>query len=262
MVNTLLSAGAEFGGDGRTNHLSVTTAAENGFCGVLQRLLSAGADTNVVNVRGQSPLSLVCFNGHEGAVEVLLRHNAIVVSRCDQGCLPCDVVSMGILERRSLRAFPSTLNAAETSAAARIHDMLRRGGAWGRRGWLVMMRARRLLAASQLVDDSSLGKSSPIEQAAPRHGDETQDDAEEDGRAVVESLSLDDAPPAGTPEGVGDEEKRTTTTTVSTGTLIVSDGGHDEGKKAGAGGGWECAVEWVLQFSDEGGVFRQILGFL
>lgn len=264
MVDILLAAGADFGKDG-TDAQPVNIAAGKGCCGPLERLLSAGADANVANLRGRSALHEACFHGHEGAVELLLRHNANVASRCDRGHLPCDVVSMGVLEKRSKdrvfhpfrrgRRHPSTLDAVDASAADRIHDMLR-ANAWDRRGWLVMMHARRLVVAQ--LDDSSFAESSPVKQAAPRHGDETKHDIEEDVCAAVECLKLVDAPSAGTPRRVGDEER---TTAVSTETLM-SDGGHDEGKQAWPGGGWECAVEWLLQCPHERGVFRQILSFL
>lgn len=209
MVDILLAAGAGFG-NGGTYPLPVIIAAAKGFCGPLKRLLSAGTDVNVIDPRGRSALNAACFHGHEGTVELLLRHNASVVSRCDQGRLPCDVVAMGVLEKRFIRGHPSTLDAIEASAADRIHEMLKVASAWCRRGWLVMMRARRLVAL-RLLDDASFAKPSPVAKA-PQHGDETKDDAEEDVGAAVESWSLADVPSAGTPGGFGDE-KRTPTST-------------------------------------------------
>lgn len=249
MVDILLAAGADHS---RRSCSPVTTAARKGHCGVLERLFSAGADPNVVDMAWgrTTPLSWASYYGHEGAVELLLRHNASVTMRCDQGRLPCDVVLVGVLEKRSTRGrreHPSTLNAAEESAADRIHNMLKRASGWARRGWLVMMRARRLMAA-QLVDESSVAKPSPVEEPATRHGDETQDDGGDIRRT------------AGTPGVVKHEGERTAA--VSTETLILLDGGHDEAKQPGGGGGWERAVDWVLQCPDEHGVFREILSFL
>ena len=107
MVEILLAAGADVGKDGRANHLPFIIAAASGCIGVLERLLSAGADPEMVTCSGQTALNLMCFHGHEGAVELLLRHNAAsVVSRCDLGRLPCDVVAMSILEMRSLGKIP------------------------------------------------------------------------------------------------------------------------------------------------------------
>lgn len=301
MVGFLLAAGADSGkGKERPSvgpkglALPVIIAVEAGHCGPLKRLLVAGANASVVNFRGESALRLACLHCHEGAVELLLRHNASLTSRCDgclppppehgvvamgkldrrvlrhnasltsccdNGCLPPvhDVVAMGVLVRRERsffgrRRYPSTLNDVETAAADRIHGMLHAASAWGRRGWLIMMRARRVAA----VDDSSLEKPSPAEQVSPRNDDETAVEPIDRGICVaVEGLMLfsADVPSTDTSGGSHRQEKGRATSTKAHLT-------GECGRQVGHGGGWECAVEWLLQYPDERGVFREILSFL
>ena len=172
MMDILLAAGAGFGKDrthrskwegngGREAYsyieVPVIIAALRGLREPLERLLSAGADPNVVDAFGRSALHLACFHGQVGAVEVLLRHNAFPAQPCDKGLSPSDVVAVGALKNQECRNgkstptgtffSPATLDAAETAVANIIHDMLERAGAWGRRGWLVMLRSRRVAAA-------------------------------------------------------------------------------------------------------------------
>ena len=265
LVSVLLEAGAGLG-ENRTHHLPVFVAASEGRCGPLKRLLLAGADVNAVNSTGQSALHLACEFSHEGAVELLLSRNASPTSRCEEGLSPADVVSTWVLRKREHRyggRFPCTLTAAETAAADRIYNLLHGASAWGRRGWLVMMRARRLDASAQLLGTTSLDRPSPpAEQDPPGNAcwAETTDEVVEDGvRVAVEAPTLRDASATGTSGGVDDQEEHGTPSPTKR--APVSGGGHGD-EQVGHGDGWEDAVEWLLHCPDDRGVFREILSFL
>lgn len=228
-----------------------------------ERLLEAGADVNVVNSKGQSGLHVASSYCREGAVELLLRHNATPTSCCDEGLSPLDVVGMGTLARRELIGgawLPCvcTLISEENGAADRIHRKLRVAKAWGRWGWLVMMRARRL-ATVRLLDDSSMSEKPLRDEQMTTLGDD--DDATEpvDGCVclAVEGLSVADTCATGMPGELGGHEHNTVSTKK-----VLPGRGHGSGQLAGHGAGWEVAVEWLLWCPDERGVFREILGFL
>eukprot|EP00903_Cladosiphon_okamuranus_P013544 g12616.t1 len=242
MMNILLSAGADFGKSG-TDTLPVIIAAKAGYCAPLKLLLSAGADANVVNSSGKSALHMACLYSREGAVELLLRHSASLTSRCSEGLSPSDVVAMEALSIRENPfgvRHPSTLNVAETATADRIYGMMQRASAWRRRGWLVMMRARRLVAV-QLLDDSPLEEPPPAEHAGPGH--DTIERKQNCICMAVQGLSMADDPPTGTPEKLADRAKHAVSTTG-----LLSGGGHDNGKQTGHGGGWESAVCWAAEY--------------
>eukprot|EP00752_Nemacystus_decipiens_P007946 g7099.t1 len=239
MVGILLAAGASFGRN-RTETTPVSIAAAAGSCASLKRLLEAGADANVVNSRGQSALHIACCNSHEGAVELLLRHNASVSPRCDYGLTPSDVVAMRALEKRQTRTRVCTLNEEETAAADRIHDVLHEAGAWARRGWLVMLRARRCVAVG-LLDELPPEQTSPVEQDPPC-GNDGENDGLEDGLVhKAEGLTLADARSGDTLGVVSAPEIRKGA--VPTKTLLF--GGEHDHREDRSGGGWECAVEWL-----------------
>lgn len=263
MVDIFLAAGASFGHE-RTDNLHVITAARTGSCGSLQRLIEAGVDTNEVDSRGQSALHVACTHCRDGVVDLLLRHNASLASRCDdEGLLPYDMVAQGLLGTREnwrvhpwRRGNPATLDAVETAAADRIYSMLHEASAWGRRGWLIMMRARRL-AAVQLLDGSSLEEPSPAEQDPPGNDGETK---EREGGGVcvaVGRLTLAGASSTAA-RGEFDELERNSVSREG----LLSGEGRENGNQVEDGGGWECAVEWLLSCPDERCVFREILGFL
>lgn len=93
VVDILLAAGADFGKN-RTYPLPVMIAAQEGSCASLKRLLEVGADVNVVNPSGQSALHVACVHSRERAVSLLLRHDASLAWRCDDGGdSPHDVVA-------------------------------------------------------------------------------------------------------------------------------------------------------------------------
>ena len=268
MVDILLAAGAGFGKN-RTDTMPVTIAALRGSCGPPKTLLEAEADANVMNSKGQSALHLACLHSHEGAVELLVRHNASVTSRCDEGLTTCDVVAMEALRRREARidlkvrlflprrCFSGTLGVMETAAADRIHGMLQAASAWGRHDWLVMMRAR-LPAAVRLPDESVLEQPSPAEQDSPGNAGGTKELEDDVVWKAVEGLTLvADAPSTATPGEADDLE----THVIPPSKALVSAGDRDDGED-GHGGDWESVVEWLLQCPDERDIFREILGFL
>ena len=247
MMGILLAAGAAFGNN-RTDTLPALFAAKAGHCGPLKLLLSAGADANVVNSRGESALHMACLYSREGAVELLLAHNASLTSRSDDGLMPYDVVAMEALsvhENPFGLRHPSTLNVAETAAADRIYGMLRRASAWRRRGWLVMMRARRLTTV-QVLDDSPLDEPSPAKHEEVGQDKKTMIRDSSGICLAFEGLSM-----------TGNHERNAVPVKA-----LLSGGGRDNGKQAGYSAGWESAVEWLVQCPDERGVFREILGFL
>ncbi|CBJ31914.1 ankyrin repeat-containing protein, putative [Ectocarpus siliculosus] len=173
IIDDLVAAGADVGKD-REECPPLHVAAKKGFCRPLERLLLAGAKVDCVDRVGRSALHVACFYNREGAVEVLLRHHASTSLLCDEGRSPFDMVAVDALETRQGRAMgramgtamgramggtsrtPCTLNAVETSVADRICGMLRNASKWGRRGWLVMMRARHLDATQVLGTSMSL----------------------------------------------------------------------------------------------------------
>lgn len=251
IVEILLAAGAGLGKERTDVHAPVIVAAYWGSCGPLERLLLAGADVNVVDTVGESALHKACYNSQEGAVEILLRYHASPSIRCDIGQPPSGVVAMAALEKRRRRVnVPSTLNVAETAAADSIHAMLKQASAWSRRGWLVMLRTRRVVAGQLPADtEASSTELLPVDHAAAsRHDSDTETDLD----VVVNHKALRSL------EDVDREEKRESPTE----TIFDGGSGCSGGKPAGAGEGWRCAVEWLLQCPDDRGIFREILGFL
>lgn len=125
-----------------------------------------------------------------------------------------------------------------------------------------MMRARRRLAATQLLDDDSLAAKPPptARAAAPGHGSALEDEIDRNLSAAVEGVSLAGAAPSGgTPGGGCRNAERSAASPEK-----LPEGRRHDGPEqaAAAGGGWECAMVWLLQCPDERGVFREILRFL
>ena len=70
-------------GDGRT---PLSHASESGMRGVVEMILESGkADVNSRDCNGISPLSFAAFERGEAVVSLLIKHGAIVDSRCDLG---------------------------------------------------------------------------------------------------------------------------------------------------------------------------------
>ncbi|CAM9691185.1 unnamed protein product, partial [Ectocarpus fasciculatus] len=260
-IDDLVAAGADLGKD-RGDCLPLHVAAKEGYCRPLERLLLAGAKVDCVDGVGRSALHVACFYNHEGAVEMLLRHHACTSLLCDEGLSPCDIVAVDALETRQRRTRgtrffnPCTLNVVETSVADRISGMLRSASRWGRRGWLVVLRARRL-DAEQVVGTSMSQLSLSTTASNEGQGAPLRDEL------AVENMDQDCSPPTAV--------WGTSTAADAPPTCAASPGERCEelrkssgpGSLAEAGGcGWKVAVVWLLQCSDECGVFCEVLSFL
>ncbi|CAM9278649.1 unnamed protein product [Ectocarpus fasciculatus] len=257
-IDDLVAAGANLGKD-RGDSLPLHVAAKEGYCRPLERLLLAGAKVDCVDGVGRSALHVACFYNQESAVEMLLRHHACTSLLCDEGLSPCDMVAVDALEtrqRRTMGPSPCTLNVVETSVADRISGILRSASRWGRRGWLVMMRARHLDA------EQVLGASMSLLSLSTTAWNEGQGAPLRDGSAT-ENMDQDCPPPtAGWSASAAAN---------ATPTCARSPGGHCQEPRKSAGPGnladtggcvWKVAVVWLLRCPDECGVFREVLGFL
>ncbi|CAM9819519.1 unnamed protein product [Ectocarpus fasciculatus] len=160
-------------------------------------------------------------------------------------------------QRRTMRSRfnPCTLNVVETSVADRICDMLRSASRWGRQGWLVMMRARHLNPEQDLGTSMSL----LLSRTAWK---ECQIASLDDGLTTA-NIDQDCSPPTA--------GWSTRVTADATPKCDSSPGVHfqEPTKSAGSenlaearGCGWKGAVVWLLQCSDECGIFREVLSFL
>ena len=56
---------------------ALSWAAHNGDINMIDALLQSGADTNLSNNRGYTPLMMACIHEHEAAAIYLLRHGAL-----------------------------------------------------------------------------------------------------------------------------------------------------------------------------------------
>lgn len=269
VMDVLLAAGEDIGED-RTDKLNLPhqplhAAAMKGFCRPLEKLLRAGANVHWVDSKGQTALHLACSHNHEDAVEVLLRHNASVSSLCDGGLSPQDVVAVGALQRQQMQVWrrPFTLDAAQTMIADRVCAMLRGASAWGRRGWLVILRARRH-GAAKVIDASSLTLSSSPSSAEALDGDQAARVGVELADGDIDAVSAP-AITAATADATLEHTVAAGGTShdmresLTTGTTV--DGGDEDGGQTG-GSGWPGAVEWLVGCPDEHGVFREVLSFL
>lgn len=234
MVKVLLEAGADPAA-GSTYQLPLHMAASRGFFDIANSLLLAGASVDSVDTEGRTALHDACSNSRHGIVELLLRHNFSVASLCNNGISPMDAVGVQALALRQqgpppereinglTLSYPSTLNSAETSTVDQICDMLQSASAWGRRGWLVVMRSRPL---AEVVEQP------------------TRSDAD-GGSLSVRDVHLVHEPSSNT-AGVIREEGAVAQTSI------------DHGK---ASCDWSAAVVWLLQGPDEI-LFRNIGRFL
>ncbi|CAM9501900.1 unnamed protein product, partial [Ectocarpus sp. 8 AP-2014] len=259
-IDDLVAAGADLGKD-RGDRLPLHVAAKEGFCRPLERLLLAGAKVDCVDRVGRSALHVACFYNHEGAVEMLLRHDASTSLLCDEGLSPCHMVAVDALETRqrctmTSRFNPCTLDVVETSVADRIYGLLRNASRWGRRGWLVMTRARYLDAERVLGASMSLLSLSRTPwkdcQIASLHDGLTTENTDHDCLPPTPGWGMSAAADA-IPK------------------FAASPGVHCQGPKKSAvpgmvtearGYDWKGAVVWLLQCPDERGVFREVLSFL
>ena len=263
VVDVLAAAGEDLDGCRGNNEPHLHAAARQGYCRPLENLLLAGADVNCVDSKGRTALHVACSYSEVTAAEVLLRHNANVASLCDEGLSAHDVVAVETLKSREgwtrrrrwrsrQRRGPSTLDAAQTLIADRICAMLKRAGAWGRRGWVIMLRARRQ-GSGKVVDASSLTFSSMPAKVL------CKDVTASHGAGLMD----EDADPASTAtdfrcnSNVADQGLKGLLANVTTGESREKSVVQRIGVV-----GWKEAVEWLTQCPDERGIFREILSFL
>eukprot|EP00752_Nemacystus_decipiens_P007973 g7125.t2 len=271
VVDVLLAAGAALGED-RTDIIPLHAAAKKGHCEAMEKLLLAGANASWVDSKGRSALHAACMYTRVEAVEILLRFNASVTLLCDEGLSPQDAVAVETIAQKQTGArgnhAPSTLDTAQASAAGRIRGMLRKASAWGRRGWLVVLRARHQ-GATKAVDASSPTMSSLLplrdDQIAFLDAGQRNDDAGHGSTSASVRCDSSVAAPAPAdmitkhtvPSGGPSDEMKKSILAKS----AMVDNGHGSGGHA-KGIGWQGAVEWLIRCQDERGVFREILSFL
>lgn len=229
----------------------------------LERLLLAGAQVDLTDNEGRSALHVACLHSHERAVELLVRHGASVKLLCHEGRSPGDVVALEALNIKHLQVghrSPTTLDAEETSVADRISAMLRRASAWGRRGWLVVMRAHYQATERPTHQALSSRPPPPLSMAQNAVEPVSRGELHEDERDPSEfdraSADVGDAAPRFATElpdgldGAGRVLK------------ILAAEGEQHSSQASGSGGWKEGVVLLVQCPDEVGVFREVLTFL
>lgn len=236
----------------------------------VERLLKAGAEVHHVDSVRRSALHIACWYNQERAVELLLRFGARPNLVSHEGHAPADLVGLAALELRETglprlrRQHPATLNAEETYVTDKISASLRAACAWGRRGWLVIMRAR-----YQPKDHPAhLTSSSPqLPSMEPRRLRQTMESQQQ---GYQEDVGEDDLALSAAPRKVSTNAPPSRATTVfsalddqeCSGARAPDLGGGDRGDGACASAGWEEAVQWLVQCSDEHGAFRGVLSFI
>ncbi|CAM9297125.1 unnamed protein product, partial [Sphacelaria rigidula] len=110
-------------------------AAFNGREEALLALLNGGAGVDVMGRSGRSALHLACRNAHPGCVEILLAAGAFESARAKDGSTPWSELADAAEDRR-----PGDEKVEKVATLLRHSQGLR---AWGRRGWLVMLKASR-----------------------------------------------------------------------------------------------------------------------
>lgn len=229
----------------------------------VERLLKAGANIDQVNSTGRSALHIACWFSNDRAVGLLLRHGAQPNLLTDEGDSPADLVGMEILNRRmefcrETEMSPATLNAEETSVVDHIFAMLKGASAWGRRCWLVLMRARHHSTEQRLPLPALSPETPSIPQQIPEQSmDATQyGTRQEEGGGKADQLlsAVAGMVLTGAPSNCGGLDGKN------------HDGAEVLGTKGdrdrGASTGWEQAVVWLVQCPDERGVFREVLSFV
>ena len=148
VANLLYSHGAvvDVRGDGERTPLYV---ASSGQVVVLRWLLDHGADINVRNPYGISPLSSAAYTLHDDAVQVLLEHNADINSQCNAGKTPLYWATCGRSEGkvsdtvRRLLEHGADPNICDNDHSTPLHEASTRG---------LLEAARLLLSSGAKVD--------------------------------------------------------------------------------------------------------------
>ena len=83
---------------------AVSRAARLGHVGVLDRLLQAGANPNIPNIKSQYPLHFAGFKLKHEAVDVLLRHGASTLVLDRKGRTPAEDTSSDAIREAILAA--------------------------------------------------------------------------------------------------------------------------------------------------------------
>ncbi|KAL5332362.1 ankyrin repeat-containing domain protein [Aspergillus crustosus] len=86
IVEMLLDTGAEIDGQPEGNPTALYNAITANKSGIVELLLTRGADPNIINNRGhETALHAAACNGNEEIVELLLASGADINARCDRG---------------------------------------------------------------------------------------------------------------------------------------------------------------------------------
>jgi ankyrin repeat protein len=73
VVNELLCAGADYDLADYEGKTPLSWAAEHGFVAIVEQLLTAGANINHIDIYGQTPLYLAVWRGRDESVRQLLQ---------------------------------------------------------------------------------------------------------------------------------------------------------------------------------------------
>eukprot|EP00903_Cladosiphon_okamuranus_P008247 g7938.t2 len=109
-------------------------AAFNGRDGVVLALLRGGAGVSVVGSSGRTALHLACQNAHPACVGMLLAWGADESARANDGSTPWTALA------RAAECRPA--GCPRVAETGRLLNVARGSRAWGRRGWLLMLKEK------------------------------------------------------------------------------------------------------------------------
>ncbi|CAN0016685.1 unnamed protein product [Pylaiella littoralis] len=115
----------------------------------MEQLLLAGANINTVDRRGWSAMHEASSCGCLEATDLLLRRNADTTLLNEEGHTAEELAMKTVWSRGPAKDDERTL-VAEQAKADEVRAVFRRASAWGRRGWLVVARARQ---PDEILDD-------------------------------------------------------------------------------------------------------------
>lgn len=180
---------------------------------------------------------------HPGCVEILLAAGAFESARAKDGSTPWSELADAAEDRR-----PDDENVEKVATLLRNSYGLR---AWGRRGWLVMLKASRdrenIRRCAELMAENSSVQVARREEGAPEEAGNLcgiQDCGRSEGRADGGM----GGPRICVAHAVGDEMECGVET-------------NGEGKMQAGDASLESLVSWLLDVG-EGGTFRLVVGFL